>query len=203
MKGELRWHALLCAAALGGCASSAPESFYTLEPVATASATSSPVKAGRALLRVAINSVRVPDLVDRDEMVFQGEQGKVTISEDHRWAEPLRVGIGRVLAEDLASRLGSPQVTAYPERSFEDPDYIVNIDVRQWQVWPGQKMRVSALWTAAHANSPAEGKPHSRSFDLEVPLGGASLGDALAAQNAALGQLADVIAKSLLELPGS
>jgi uncharacterized lipoprotein YmbA len=199
-----------CYAALvllaAGCATSAPERFYTLESIGPAS------PAVKSVSRVTLARVTVPVLVDRPEMVFQGDAGQVEISEQNRWAEPLRDGVGRVLAEDLTTRLGGALVTTYPDAAREASDVRASVDIRQWQVWPGRKIGLSVLWTlrfggasGSGASASATGAPMVKEgrVDLEIPITTPGASAALAAQNQALAQLADALALAIRALPPS
>lgn len=181
---------------LCGCAASPPEHFYTLQPTPTSARDRvDPASAQR----IAVNAVAIPQLVDRSEMVFQGDNGEVTISEQALWAEPLRIMIGRVVAANLSARIDQSIVAAYPEQVLGDATVEVNIVVEQWQVWRSGQIKVSALWEVSRAapGGGAKAKVKEGRTVVETPGGLPGVAGALRAQDDALGQLSDAIAASI------
>lgn len=135
-----------CAAVLlTACGSAPKERFYTLDSI-------SPVAAGNAAgsnasYRVAIGPVKVPDTVDRPQLVVRRSPNRVDVLEQHRWAEPLRTEIARVLAADIGIRLNQAQVTTYNDYAGRNPDYRILIDVERFDGTPGDAVTVQAVWT--------------------------------------------------------
>src|SRR5690349_9986860 len=106
---------------LSACASAGRERFYTLnapEPPAAAEGAPS----------VAVVSVSVPDLVDRPQIVVRPGPNQVDMSEQARWAEPLRGAIARVVTANLAAAMNGKVA---PQRG--DPDYRVTLDVQRFE----------------------------------------------------------------------
>lgn len=143
--------ALMAVLALTCAACSTPgasEHFYTLNDGSTGSA---PPAASNALPGVVISAVTVPELVDRPQIVTRDGDNRVSVAEQHLWAEPLRNGISRVLAVRLARTLadaGQPaQVGAYPQTSIPSPDYRITIDVQRFDAVPGGDAVIDVLWS--------------------------------------------------------
>ena len=129
---------IVIAVAAAGCAS-APSKFYTLNSAAVGDGNS---KADYAVL---VGPVAIPAEVDRPQFTTQVTRNTVAVDEFNRWAEPLNEGIGRVVAADLATLLGTPRVSAVPLTNF-DPAYRVTIDIQKFASNPGRLVRVDALW---------------------------------------------------------
>jgi hypothetical protein len=139
---------LACALALAaaGC-SSAPSRFYTLDATAVAG--------GPALRRsILVGPVSVPASVDRPELVVQVAPNRVEIDEFNRWAGPLGDSIARVVATNLATLLGTPDVASGPLASFA-PDYRVTIDVQRFESRANDAVWLDAVWLV----KPAAGEP--------------------------------------------
>ena len=93
--------ALLVAA----CGSVPPQNYYVLTPVAApANAGAMPVP-NAAAIDIVVEQAHVPQLVDRPQLVISHSDHRVTILEQQRWAEPLRVAIPRVIARDIEREL--------------------------------------------------------------------------------------------------
>lgn len=137
-----------------GCSTpTASEHFYTLsDGSSSAPASSAPaVATSDALPGIVISAVTVPELVDRSQIVTRDGANRVNVAEQHLWAEPLKNGIGRVLAVRLAKTLadaGRPaQVAAYPQTSIASPAYRITIDVQRFDAMPGGEAVIDVLWS--------------------------------------------------------
>jgi uncharacterized protein len=124
---------------LAGCAS-APSRYYTLE------ATSAPAGAPLAHHQVTVGPVTIPASVDQPQFVTQAGRNRVSVDEFNRWASPLYDNIARVVAQDLAALLGTPNVAAGPLANFV-ADYIVAIDIQRFESMRGQGTNLVAVWT--------------------------------------------------------
>lgn len=134
---------VLCfAATLTGCSRSPQVSFYTLGSAVKGS-TANPHKSTPS---VSVVNITLPILVDRPQLVENVTLNRLEILESHRWAEPLKNGISRLLAENLANKLGTDMVTAYPQNSTGDPDYKVTVDIQRFESM-GDSVSVDALWS--------------------------------------------------------
>ena len=140
--------ALLVGIALVACASAPPERFYRLPEAQPAAAV--PVAGGMV---IAIGPVALPELVDRPQIVTgsaavaAGSGTRVQLWESQRWAEPLRVAIGRVVAAQLSAALAAPQVLAYPQVPAAEPAYRVTLNVQRFDAELGVGVNDDVLWT--------------------------------------------------------
>jgi uncharacterized protein len=157
------------AAAIAGCASAQPH-FYTLD------STASPSGAPATHVAIAVGPVTVPASVDQPQFVVQVAPNRVDVEEFNRWAAPLNESIARALAGDLASQLGTPDVTAAPLANFR-PDYRVAIDVQRFESIQGEAALVEAVWVV---RSTTGGQTRSGRTIAREPVQGDSF-DALAA----------------------
>src|SRR5512137_88877 len=93
----------LAAALLTGCASPRTN-FYTLNVAAAPDATAPAMEA------VAVGPVSLPALLDRPQLVVRTAPNRVEFLETHRWAEPLKSELPRVIAADLTRLLNQARV---------------------------------------------------------------------------------------------
>ena len=112
--------ALLAAAALAGCSAAPPLRWVQLplDPSAPRLAPGLPAPASEAARSGAgpihLLPVRLPEVLDRDELLVpQGPAGLAPLS-GWRWAEPLREAVPRLLRDDLARALGESRVWTSP-----------------------------------------------------------------------------------------
>jgi len=184
---------ILCAlvAWLTGCASSQQAQFYTLSPV------SSPSAAPLAGCSVSVGPVSVPDVVDRQQIVVRTGPNQVTMDEFNRWASPLRGDIARVVAENLVSMLGTPQVTVFPQTSAAGVDYRVAVDALRFDSAPGGAATLDALWTIRSAKPE---QTRSGRTSVTEPAQGGGYNAIVAAHSRALGKMSTDIAAAIREM---
>lgn len=132
------------AATTAGCTSS-PSRFYTLSP--TAVTTAPPLSS----YNVSVGPVSLPEVVNRLPIVIRTGPNQVFLSEFERWASPLKGEISRVVAENIASLLGTPKVTIFPQSLPADDSYRVIIDVLRFDSEPGKAATIDAMWTVTSA----------------------------------------------------
>jgi uncharacterized lipoprotein YmbA len=182
---------LACAAALlSGCGSSPPVQLYQLRAEApVASAPARQVAAERWVL----SAVQLPDYLDRDALVLPSGRAGLQALSGHRWAEPLRDAVPRLLLQDLAMLRGVEQVWRAPVPPGLAIDRQLRVELRQFEAVDVQMKRVvlAARWVLA---DPA-GKQPARVGEtrLEVATADASPDALAAAHRTALWQLAQEI----------
>jgi uncharacterized protein len=129
---------------LPGCGSPPPrESFYTLSAAAAGAATT-PQSTGPALF---VGPVSVPESVDRPQMVLRTGANEVEISEQYRWAEPLKSAIPRVIGDTLARELGTSRVLTSRSAAALPVDYRIAIEIQRFDSSLDEGATVDALWT--------------------------------------------------------
>ncbi|WP_430419163.1 PqiC family protein [Methylibium petroleiphilum] len=187
--------ALVLAQFAAGCASPPPERFYRLAVAPSAAA--QPVASASDGPVVTVGAVTLPALVDRPQIVTLAAGSRVEVSEAHRWAEPLRFALGRVVAEQLAAALGTPLVYAYPQVAVADPAFRVTLNVQRLDATRGVAVDDELLWTVRRV---ADGQLRSgRSHGRAVPADASY--DALAAAHVeALAAVSGDIARAIGEL---
>ena len=73
-----------------------------------------------AMRPASVAAVSVPERVDRPQIVTLGPGSEVRLSEQHRWAEPLKLAIGRLVADRLSQALGATLIAANYSRLLID-----------------------------------------------------------------------------------
>jgi len=184
--------ALALALALAGCGSPPKTSYYTLaprgdpRPAAVAQPASSPIG-------VTVGPVTLPDLVDRPNLVVRTAENQVTLLDQHRWAEPLKREIPRVLAGHLSRLLGTPRVSVFPNGAGGPGDVRVRIDIQRFESVPGQEALLEAFWTV----TPPTGEPRAGRWTVRVPVTGPGYDALVAAHGVALERLGEELAAQI------
>lgn len=138
--------ALLLVLLAAGCSRSPRVSFYTLAPEAKLQVAAPE----RQLPVVAVGPVTLPELVDRPQFVVRVAENRVEILESHRWAEPLKSEIPRLIAVNLGRTLGSTRVSSYRQHAGRNADYRVLIDIIRFESADGA-VTVESNWSIRRA----------------------------------------------------
>ena len=178
------WMALV----LAGCGSPPKERFYTLGLPASAGA------GEEANYSVVVGPITVPEAVDRPQLVVRVAPNRVEISELHRWAEPLKSEIPRVLAQALASELGAKRIAPYGLVTSRDADFQVALDVQRFESDLGEGASIEVLWSVRRARNGEVRISRSR---VREPVSSAGYDGLAAAHGRALQRLGVEIAAVL------
>jgi uncharacterized lipoprotein YmbA len=175
---------------IAGCGTSPKQSYYTL------SAQEAPDSAApaKAAYTVAVGPVTVPAVVDRNQIVLQMGANQVEVSDYHRWADPLRRAIPRVVAAGLARELGNARVLVYPPSGSEVSDYRVFLDVKRFESDLGKSVTLEMAWSVRRS---APGDLRSGSSVVREPVGAAGYDALVAAHSRALARVSADIAGAI------
>ncbi|SDG88268.1 PqiC family protein [Propionivibrio dicarboxylicus] len=194
-----RYWMLMGLVALGACTSSPSVNYYALDDgVIVAARGASPT--------VLVTSASVPEALDRPQMVLRAADSRLVLSEQQRWAEPLRSAIPRLMAARLAEALDSSGIVAVPAGApYFDADFRLALHVQQLDAQTDGAVDLDLSWVL----KPRDGKEivgRSRIRETtsgvasEVALTSASVGERVAAQRRALGRAALEIAAEVRRL---
>ncbi|HEY7372196.1 MAG TPA: ABC-type transport auxiliary lipoprotein family protein [Polyangia bacterium] len=190
--------ARLAAALLGGlavapaCLRKAEVRYYTLAGAAPARA----VRAAPVAYTVHVAAASVPEALDRPEMVLRLSDTEVAVDDHHRWAEPLRTGIARAVADGLARALDGALVSASEQQTAQpSSDVELTMDVRRLDVSLADGIALDIAWRARWANNGPTRAGRSTIHQRGRQPGGYD--GAVAACAAALDAVAGEIARSV------
>src|SRR5712691_596293 len=139
---------VLCAIsiiALSSCSTPAlPRRLYVLTPLTQVEPASRAPGVGD--VTIGVGPVEVPQYVNRPEIVTGRNSPVLQSAALAEWAEPLRDGFTRVLAENLSLLLATERVVIFPWQSAA-PEYQVVVHVIQFLGQPGGDVALVALWS--------------------------------------------------------
>ncbi len=147
--------AIVLVLAAAGCSlgGGTRETFYVLSgPEAPMPAASPDAPA------IYVGPVVVPESVDRAPMVLKGSANQVELSEEHRWAEPLKTAIPRIVAEHLMRLLNTTRVMSSRVGTSVDLDYRVALEVQRFDSSLRDGAAIDVLWTIAGKRAPPGGR---------------------------------------------
>ncbi len=177
-------------AVLAGCGSPPKERFYTL----SAAGIAAKATAAEARDHVVVGPVTLPEVVDRPQLVVRIGANEVAILEQHRWAEPLKSEIPRLIARTLSQLLGTSRVSAYPESASQEAGLRVAVDILRFDAAPGIEVTIEALWSVRRLPG---GKPTMGKSVVREPIAGEGYDTVVAAYGRALATLSHDIAQAV------
>jgi len=137
--------ALPCSILLAACAGSPSTRYYTLAE--QNSPTEAQGVAPRGTTTLSIGPVTVPESLDRLQMVARIGPNELHVSDEHRWAQPLRLEVARAVSLNLARRMPEAQVSTYTEAAASDTDYRLSLDLQRVEATLGGAVAIEAQWS--------------------------------------------------------
>lgn len=182
--------ATLCLALVSSGCRSPRVTFYTLTPEIKAEA----AVPARSVPAVAVGPVTLPEVVDRPQLVVRVAANRVAILETHRWAEPLKSDISRLVAQNLGHLLGSNRVSYYQQHSVVGADYRVLLDIVRMELVPGEAVTIESAWTVRRTGG---GTPRTGRSLVREEIGGAGYDALVLACSRALASVSADLAKAI------
>lgn len=186
---------LICLALLtvltAACGTSPPVRYYSLE---TGTVPESQDEQGALVL--GFGPLRVPEYLNRTQMITRGDGTELNVHEYDRWAEPVEEAIHRVSAARLDSRLEGVIVVAYPYLQALPVDYRLLGQVDRFDADASGDVVLQLQWTVLdgdHASliPPRRDRYEARASDAANP------GAVARAMNQALDRFSDDVARQL------
>jgi len=141
--------------------------FYQLQPISRSDAQIAKAETPKPLI-FGLGPVEIPAYLDRPQIVTGNTGSELRMAEYHRWAEPLRDTVTRVLTENLALAMPGSHVLSFPWNRATIPDYQVEIKIHRFHVDAVGNCELKADWTVLKQNKPVSMK----SFQTHVPVSG-------------------------------
>ena len=190
-----------CAALLAACAGSGGDG--TRLYVLSATAVPAPAAASAAPA-VVVATVRLPQYLDRPQLVTRGSGHRLQIAEFDQWAGDLREDLTRTLADNLGRQLGSPRVVAAPHSLKAPAAFRVEVEVLGFERLADGRVRLAARWwlTRGAEAAPIEGTRTAELFG--APLGEKAPADAIvASMSQVYGEFARGVAEAIRAAGGA
>lgn len=163
MRRKLWLVALFALAA--GCARTPPAQYYLIQSPA---ATTVGDPDGP---RIGLGPVRLPDYLDRPQIVSWSSPTRLKLASRHRWAEPLQQSVARALLAYLAQALPAAQVVPWPWRGVHAPTHRIAVEVQRFERAVDGTLRLDARWTARAGDATP---PRAYDSSIALPVAGAS-----------------------------
>lgn len=181
-----------------GCARTQPARFYLLSPLPGVARTSEDPQSSHPLV-LTVGPVKLPQYLDRPQIVTRLSSNKLKLAELERWGEPLEDTFARVLAENLSVLLATDRVTIFPRSEVAKSDYQVMVEVFRFDGEPGGGACLQACWSIVPAGG--EETLVARKSAREMATATQGYEGLVAAQSALVGELSREIAEAINVLP--
>lgn len=188
--GGLLGSGLVPLLSLSGCGGGDP-TYYTLTPWPGVARPGGP-------LTVELRTPSVASFLDRDSIVRNDRDYRLTLASNSAWASELPDMIGRNLALDLGQRLPGSNVYTQTGAISTEALAVVELDVSRFLEDASGRAEIEASLAVYR---PGSGPVGSRTLHFTGKPADESMGALVAALSALLGQVADVAADTLRTLP--
>jgi uncharacterized lipoprotein YmbA len=143
---------------------------------------------------VVVGPVTVPDMVDRPQIVTRNPDNTIEMNEFARWAAPLKSDIGRVIAADLAQRLGTAHVSTVDLGAARPPVWRVRVNIMRFDSVPGDSVTIEAQWAVRPPGHAATALGHTLAHE---PVASHEYGALVDAHDRALATISADIAAAI------
>lgn len=100
---------------------------------------------GEITQAVGIGPIELPEYLQRPQMVLHSNDNKLTMADNHYWAESLDKGIARVLALHLTAQDNSRVLLPFPWRSDSKPNLSLRLHIHELKLID-ELASISATW---------------------------------------------------------
>ena len=152
---------------LAGCGSSPTVHYYGLDAIDIAYTQD---EEGSAV--IALGPFRMPEYLNRSQMVTRGSGAEVIVDDVNRWAEPLNDAIHRVLASNVDSLLESVIVVAYPSSVLLTVDYRLVGRINRFNSAQDGLIVLEVQWGAADVEGAAWVTPRRSRYESRAAIAG-------------------------------
>ena len=144
-RASRRFILLVLALLMSGCARTSPVTYYQLSAIDTDRSAVAAGAIGDSV--IGIGPVRLPELLDRPQIVIRTGSNRLQLADDRRWAESLAENISRVLRENLAARLATERILYYPWSQAAAVDYQIVIEILRFEGEGYGVAHLEAIWS--------------------------------------------------------
>ena len=96
---------------------------------------------------IGLGPIRLPEYLDRFQMVVAVSENKYKLIDGHRWAEKLDQNISLALFKTLPSQLGTDRMIRYPWPQRPGVDFQVKIDILELNIDQDGQSQLIAQWS--------------------------------------------------------
>ncbi|MFC1821897.1 membrane integrity-associated transporter subunit PqiC [Thermodesulfobacteriota bacterium] len=204
LRSFLRIMLFLCFVPAGsfidGCmTSSTPTTrFYVLTPLDAGSPLVNKSE-HRGSLSVEVASLRLPQYLERPQIVTRSGENRLERAEYHQWGGNLRKNMIRVLAKNLSELLVTPNIVISPHRPPAPPDFRVEIEVMQFERDADKRVKLSAQWRLSRGKDLKTLTTQITELESPTVSAGSDYESTVSAMSGLIGELSKIIGREILK----
>ncbi|UCE82633.1 MAG: membrane integrity-associated transporter subunit PqiC [Deltaproteobacteria bacterium] len=188
---------------LGGClgkGTQEPTRLYMLQPLAS-SETNTEAGAVDDAFSLRVGPIRLPEYLNRPQIVTRTEENKIQLGVFHHWGEPLERNFASVLALNMSNLLSTTNIILHPWAKKEDVKYILAVDVIRFDGEFNGNATLHARWYLTHWEDDNPKVLATRISRYTETVGGESYENLVVAESRALEAFSREIAEVIKGLP--
>jgi len=185
----------LAVALATGCSSVPPTRYYVVTPLEEKAAASAPGPG------VVVASVRLPQYLERPQLVTRSGDNQLQLEEFHQWGGNLAKDLTRVLAENLSQLLRSDGVVTAPHTLRARPDYRVEVELLRFERAADARVHLTAKWWLLRGADGAPLAGPTTTLASEPLPASPTFDPTVAAMSRAYGELSRAIAQAIVRQP--
>lgn len=141
--------AMLAMLLLSACSSSPPVRYFTLSPI-DAAFQQDPDDA----FMLGLGPFRMPDYLNRSQIVTRGANSEIQVDEFSRWSEPLATSLLRIVSADVDNLLQGVVVVVFPYEPFvrDQVKYRLVGDINRFEADHRGQIVLEVQWGVADAD---------------------------------------------------
>lgn len=133
-----------------GCAGNEPKRFYLLTPGASPAPMAGETKQNN--LVIVIGAIRLPDYLNRSQIVTRVSDNELQLGWFDRWAEPLERNFSRILTQNIEQLLHCRCTSVLGPKLPPGITYRIEVDVVRMDGILGQKAFLDVWWSISTAD---------------------------------------------------
>lgn len=123
-------------------------------------------------LAIRINDIKMPQYLERFQIVTRSAENRLRFSEFNQWGEPLRKNLLRTLAQNLANILATTDIATPYSPSASKTDYTAVINIQQFEHDADGYVKLRATWQIKDLHSKQAGTMKQASFKSSSSIAG-------------------------------
>lgn len=191
---------LVALALLAGCVTPGPATrTYLLTPTVAAPAidTVQSHAQGAKPRTLVIRDLRLPQYLDRPQIVTRDHGSSLGFVETEQWGGPLREDMARVLATNLGRLLKGDRVVVAPYPASGAPDFRIEVDVRGFERQPDGRVALAAQWWITRGSDGSLHASHEAVLTGAPLANGSGYDELVASMSVVCGDLARAVARTV------
>ena len=191
---------LLAGGLLSGCVkSSTPVTrFYVLNPINSDTSLVSESER-KGLLSVEVASLRLPQYLERPQIVTRSGGNRLELAEYNQWGGNLRKNMMRVIAKNLSQLLSTPNIAISPHRPPKPSDFYIELEVMKFERDSEGQVRFSTQWRLSRGRDRKSLATQITNLISPTVHSMSDFDQTVSAMSALVGELSQIIAQEILK----